>query len=313
MDNIHIALACDDNYAQHLGVALVSIIENKTADRKIFFHILENGLSQKNKEKIAFVINGSGCQSRFYHVGDEQIDNFPAPGHLSRATYLRLFLPYILPVELERVLYLDCDLVVLKDLGGLYQNDLNGKALAAVKDVKAKAIIRIYFYPGLLSYFNAGVMLIDLKKWRNLNLLEKSVEFINNHKEELSTADQDVLNCLLKDDWLELDRVFNTDMKHQLMNGLPPKETVILHYSDKIKPWNYLYRGRNKKYYFKYLAHTPWADFQYQDKNIKNFFKRYIISINKEARNMLRPLAPSWLIDWNKKKFLSKLSINSKF
>lgn len=307
MENIHIALASDNNYVQHLGVTLISILENKVSDKNIFFHILENGLSEINKEKIYSISNRYKCELKFYNINQSQIKNYPTLGHLSKATYLRLFIPDILPVEIEKILYLDCDLVVLKDLDRLYEIDLKGKALGAVKDVKAAEIIRIFFYPNLQSYFNAGVMLINVKLWRDFNLVKMAGEFINKYKNKLTTADQDVLNCIFNNNWLALPSIFNADMKHRNINSLPSPETVILHYSDKIKPWSYLYCGRNKKYYFKYLARSPWANFHYKDKALKNFFHKYILAINKKIRNTLRPLVPSWLIDWNKRMFLKKL------
>jgi len=308
MNNIHIALASDNNYAQHLGVTLISILENKTSDNNIFFHILENGLSQENKEKIISISHKYKSELKFYNIDNGKIKNFPESGHLSKATYLRLFIPDILPLEIEKILYLDCDLVVLKDLEPLYETDLNRKALGAVKDVKSNEIIRIFFYKNLQSYFNAGVMLLDIKIWRDSNLVQRAAEFINEYKDKLSTADQDVLNCLFENDWLELPSIFNMDMKHKNINSLPSPETVILHYSDKIKPWSYLYCGRNKKYYFKYLRKSPWSDFQYKNRTLNNFFKKYILASNKEIKNTLRPLAPNWLIDWNKKMFLKKIN-----
>ncbi len=307
MKNIHIVLASDNNYAQHLGITLISILENNVSDNNIFFYILENGLSKINKEKIISISNKYKCELKFYNVNQGQIKNYPAIGHLSKATYLRLLIPDIIPLKIEKILYLDCDLVVLKDLGSLYRTDLKGKALGAVKDVKAAEIIRIFFYPNLQSYFNAGVMLIDVKMWRDFNLVKKADEFINKYKNELTAADQDVLNCLFRNSWLELPSIFNIDMKHEDVNSLPSSKTVVLHYSDKIKPWSYLYCGRNKKYYFKYLAQSPWANFQYNDKTLNNFFKKYVLVTNKKTRNTLRPLMPNWLIDWNKKKFLKKL------
>lgn len=308
MNNIHIVLASDNNYVQHLGVALISILENKASDKDIFFHVLENGLSEINKEKIISISHKYRCELKFYNISENRTKDFPELGHLSRATYLRLFISDILPIEIEKVIYLDCDLVVLKDLGALYEMGLKGNALAAVKDVKAAEIIRIFFYPNLQSYFNAGVILIDVKMWRYLNIVKRAESFIGEYRDKLITADQDVLNCLFKNIWLELPSIFNMDMKHKGVNSLPSSDTVVLHYSDRIKPWSYLYCGRNKKYYFQYLAKSPWADFLYRDKTLKNFFRKYILAINHEVRNWLRSFMPGWLIDWNKKMFLKKIN-----
>jgi lipopolysaccharide biosynthesis glycosyltransferase len=303
---MHIVLASDNNYAQHLGVTLLSILENAKNPENISIHILEIEINKEAREKIKSIANKYQAHLEFYSIDKNILSSFPALGHLSIATYLRLFIPQLLPNHIDKVIYLDCDLVALRDLKGLYETNLNNKALAVVEDVKSQEIARIFFYPGLNSYFNAGVMLIDLKKWREEKITQKAISFIKEHKAKLKTADQDVLNCLFKNNYTKLDRKYNTDLKHHPINALPDKDTVILHYSDKIKPWSYLYVGKNKKYYFKYLELSPWNKFKYKDKNLKNFFKKYCLALKKEAKNRLRNFIPSTILDWHKRKFLEK-------
>lgn len=305
---IHLVLASDNNYAQHLGVTMASILENNHAKANIVFHILENNLNQENKEKLKIIKNKYNCQLFFYNIQEQEIENFPDMGYVSKTAYLRLFIPQILPEDINRVLYLDCDLIVLNDLKHLYQLELQGKSLAAIKDVKSEDIIRIFFYPKIKKYFNSGVMLIDVQTWREKNITKKAIDFITTYQKQITSSDQDVLNCLFADDWLEIDKIYNLDLKHEKINKLPPKDTVIFHYSDKIKPWSYLYTGKNKKYYFKYLALTPWNNFKYSDKNRKNFFKKYRLALLKISKNLLRPLIPKKLIDWHKERFFKKIN-----
>lgn len=304
MENINIVIASDNNYAQHLGIAIISVLENNDTKENLIFHILDNGISGEQKEKIISIEKKYQTKIIFYKIDASLLNNLPEIGHLTKATYLRLFITEILPSDINKIIYLDCDLIILKNIKELYYQDLKQFSLAAIRDVKAKEILRIYFYPGLKSYFNAGVLLINLQAWREKDIISQFLKFLDNYKNEISTADQDILNCLFKDDWLEINNKFNLDLKHQPINALPKQETVILHYSDKIKPWSYFYCGKNKKYYFKYLANSPWADFKYKDKNLKNAIKKYLTAINKTIRNILRPLVPNSLIDWNKKKFL---------
>lgn len=305
-NNIHLVLASDNNYAQHLGVTMVSILENNHLKSNIVFHILENNLNQENKEKLKIIKDKYNCQLFFYNIQEQEIENFPDMGYVGKTAYLRLFIPRILPKEINRVLYLDCDLIVLNDLQNLYQLELQGKSLAAIKDVKSEDILRIFFYPGIKKYFNSGVILIDVNAWREKNITKKAIDFIKKYQKQITSSDQDVLNCLFINDWLEIDKIYNLDLKHERINKLPSKDTVIFHYSDRIKPWSYLYTGKNKKYYFKYLSLTPWNDFKYSDKNLKNFFKKYKLVLLKIIKNLLRPLIPNKLIDWHKERFLSR-------
>ena len=304
---INIVLASDNNYIQHLGVTLISILENSKKTTKIAFYILEDGINDENKKKLKSISEKYGANIIFCYINKSLTINFPEMGHLSRATYFRLFIPWIIPQEIQKIIYLDCDLIVLKDISSLYKINLQGKSMAAVEDVKSQEIIRIYFYPNLKKYFNAGVLLINLDSWRKKNITQKAIGFINQHHHNLTTADQDVLNCLLNNDWLEIPRIYNLDPKHSTINSLPTKNTVILHYSDTIKPWSYLYVGKNKKYYFQYLALSPWKNFKYKDKNIKNLFKKYHLVGRKIIANNFRTIVPPFLIDWNKKRFNNKI------
>ncbi|HMB65256.1 MAG TPA: glycosyltransferase [Patescibacteria group bacterium] len=204
--------------------------------------------------------------------------------------------------KVDKFLYLDCDTVTLGDLSVLYEKSIEQKALAAVKDSMSKEILRIYFYPGLKDYFNSGVMLINLKKWKQFNLKEKAEEFFKNYGQYIIRADQDILNCLFKDDWKELDLKYNLDLKRGRKSYKIASQAVILHYSDKIKPWHYLFVGGSKKFYFQYLGKTPWKDFKYQDKSLKNFFKKYLINFFKLSKLLALKFIPKKLIDIYRKK-----------
>ena len=303
MNRINIILASDDNYAPHLATAMTSVMANCRRPSDLSFHILNCGLSEASREKIIDIGKEEGVSISVYNISADLLSGFPESGHLSLATYGRLFIADILPSDIKRAIYLDCDLVCLADLSELYNYNLQGKTLGAVRDVKSEAILRIYFYPGLESYFNAGVLLIDMEKLRQFDLPVKAGSFIEKYRHKLSTSDQDVLNCLFKDDWLEINRCFNLDMKHYSAFRLPAADTVILHYSDRIKPWNYLYCGRNQRYYFQYRAISPWPELVLAKTDVVGFFKKYFLAIKKEAINLIRPLLPDTLIDWHKRRF----------
>jgi len=313
MESIHLLMASDDNYAQHMGVAIVSILKNKKNNHSIIFHILDGGISEINKNKIKKIIEDGNQKICFYKIEDEKINSFPEIGYLSKATYYRLLITEILPDTINKVLYIDCDIVVLNDLYNLYNHDLNNRPIAAVKDIKSEEILRIYFYPKLLnSYFNAGVLLINLKYWRQNNVLPKFIDFINKYHAQLIAPDQDILNCIFKNNWIELEPKFNVDLKHESHNAMPKKNTVILHYSDKIKPWSYLYYGKNKKYYFDYLAISPWSNFKYPNKNLKNIIKKPKLIIIKYLKNKIRPITPIKILDIYKRYMLTTIKRSSK-
>jgi lipopolysaccharide biosynthesis glycosyltransferase len=185
----------------------------------------------------------------------------------------------------------------LNNIEELYNQKLNNFPLGAIKDQYENRILKNFFYSGLNSYFNAGVMLIDLKKWRKVKITKKSLEFIKEHKKDLKLHDQDVLNGLFKNNWQSLNKKFNFSAKNKSI----PSNVVILHYLTKEKPWSYLYEYKNKKYYWKYLKLSPWPDFKYLDKNLNNISKKINKKIAKKAKNFLRPLIPLRIIKKIKK------------
>jgi len=247
-NGINIVFAADDNYAQHLGVAIFSAIENYHDDRPLFFHILDNGIGSENKKRLKAMERQKGARLIFYDIPGSLLADCPEVNHLTKTSYARLLISELLPSDISKVIYLDADIVVLGNIAELYNQDLESYTLGAAADVMAREILRIYFYPGLSRYFNAGVLLINLDSWRRLGVKQKSLEFIRHHFNDIIRADQDILN----------------------LSGC---------------------------YYFSYLRMTPWDDFIFQDKNLKNFFKKYCLLLIKESKRALLPLLPSFLLD----------------
>jgi lipopolysaccharide biosynthesis glycosyltransferase len=302
---IPICLAADNNYAQHLGVTLLSVLENLNKNVNVDFHILCVGINNINKEKIKNVVYKYKAKVFFYELETHLFSNFKEINHLSLAAYARLFLPKILTSDIEKIIYLDSDTIVLQNIGQLYDIDVKDYALASVRDVMSSEILRIFFYPGLKKYFNSGVMLINLKKWKDDNLLEKSIEFAKQYNKYLLRADQDILNCIYKDSWKELPEEYNLDLKRKKNSKSLVKNAIILHYSDRIKPWHYLFYGDSKDYYWYYLKQSPWKDYTYPDKNYINIFKKPIIETKKRIKSYLSKIIPNRYIDQYRKKLWS--------
>jgi len=140
-------------------------------------------------------------------VPDEMLDKLPDTKWLPRASCLRLFISSVLPAELERVVYLDCDILVTADLAELYGTDMGGRPVAAVRD---RGMRPLYCAPlGLdaRNYFNAGMLLVDLKKWGGP--AQKALDLIASGGTIYPCLDQDVLNIVFKGNWLELEQRWN--------------------------------------------------------------------------------------------------------
>ena len=211
-DKINIVFASDDNYAQHIAVVIASIMA-KTKEKVCFFVINDNISSEKitQLKNTAVKLNTT---VEFIAVPEEQFKNVYLSGHVSKAAYFRLALADIMPDDIEKVIYLDVDLLVYDDVKNLWQNDIKKYALTAVPDFGIMASNRlcrqkkeVIGLPKGKAYINSGVLLINLKKWRQENYTKQILEIINEN--QFPHHDQDALNKLFMNNWLTLDLRWN--------------------------------------------------------------------------------------------------------
>jgi lipopolysaccharide biosynthesis glycosyltransferase len=283
---IECVFSTDDNYAQHLGVAIASLAENNRHHR-LSLHIVHHGVTPDNLRLLGEQIGTYENVAAAFHAFDaEPFSHFPIRIHLSLASYFRLFLTQLLPAQIKRALYLDADLVVRGDIGPLWRAPLNGNLIAAAPDPLADSNERLSLPPDY-CYFNAGVLLIDLDGWRREGLLPRFIDYIETHEAVLKFLDQDVLNVLLQDRVEYLDYGWNfqsrTESRHRDYLGLTSAEFEavrgnprIIHFSSRWKPWFYRHDVPFEAEYLKYLARTPWADKAQPDRNAKAMISRTI-------------------------------------
>ena len=176
----HIEIVCgtDANYAPHLGVLLRSILATNPG---IAFcvHVLHDDVPDSLQNKVAACARS--MRLVWYPITDHQLLEFRPLFHISRATYLRLAMAEMLPTTVQRVLYLDVDMVVNDTLIPLWQTRLEEKMLcAAVVDpgVDPQVFALKYALPSSGRYFNAGVLLLDLDALRAEGLLQRAVQLL---------------------------------------------------------------------------------------------------------------------------------------
>ena len=214
-----IVCCTDNNYVIPCGVLVTSICVNNPKE-EITVHILTEGISPENQEVLKKVVAKYGQQIQFYTVDKKVFANCPISRHITLATYFRLIMTDILPKSVEKVLYLDCDVVVRHSLRSLWDTDIKSYAAGVIPDMSIDDI-RIYNrlqYSPSLGYFNAGV---NLRYWRENNLSESFFEIINKYPERLRYHDQDVLNIVLKEIKLTL------PLKYNVQHGYFFKDPLI--------------------------------------------------------------------------------------
>lgn len=275
MENGQVQIACniDSSYVKYCIVMLTSLFENNR-DENICVHLIFGELPEEGKWKIENVVKKYGQTVQFYQVGDELLKDCLIYGdnsHISLATYYRVFLCSILPIQLDKVLYLDCDLVVNSSVSELWNTDISGYAVGCVEDMwsgKSDNYERLH-YDVSYSYFNAGVLLVNLLYWRSFSFEEKAIRYIQAHVSELVFNDQDVLNAILHDKKYFLPFRWNVQdgflrRKRRIRKESIPdlemelRHPVIIHYTGSKKPWQYKSIHPYKSLYYFYLDKTEW-------------------------------------------------------
>lgn len=295
MKSIDIIFSSDNNYAQHLGVALCSIFENKSNRYLINIYVIDGGISTENKSKLKILENKYSFIINYLYLKTEDYQDLYISDHISQATYYRILIPELLDKKINKILYLDCDLIVLGDIIDLFEINIYDYSVAAVeeqlKDIKIKLGMS-----DSTPYFNAGVMLINLIKWRELNISKITLNLVRNKPEILTFWDQDALNVTLADKCIVLDRRFNL-LNSGYKNISNINNPVIIHFSSSVKPW--LFNGRNPfdDKYFYYLNITPWRNKIYHYKIVRNI----LIESNKFLRFIIRKIIPVDIKEYLKK------------
>lgn len=288
---IPVVLAADHSYAMPLAVTLTSIAANKKPGPIFKIYILDGGLDEADKKKLES-FRSDEISVDFLAVDKENFALFPVKRYLKVATYYRLIAAEM--VDYAKIIYLDCDIIVNCDLADLYNIDLQGQVIAAVRE-RSEAYIKKYFFRPISRYFNAGVLLIDAVKWREEGVLKRVGDFVKDNIAKIRYDDQDIINHLLENDWWEIDGAYNFQLDmHQ--TGGNDRPMGILHFVGSRKPWHYLYRNRYKQYFLRYLRLSPYADYRYPDKNLKTFVQKYLLEpIFVFFKKIVKRIAPKFI------------------
>ncbi len=203
----------DNKYVNNLGVCTYSVMHNTCpyADNVRMF-IMDCGITEESKAKLtAQTKRFDNAEIIFYDINallDEVVPK--VENHWHRAIYGRLFLNKILEQYegIDRIIYLDSDIIVNEPIMELFELDLQGHCLAGVEDADESARRNVLNLPGH-TYINSGVLVIDTKRWVELDVGERVIEYINGFPEKLLYPDQDAINVILHNDILLIPLKYN--------------------------------------------------------------------------------------------------------
>lgn len=294
-NTILIVAATDNHYAILLGALIKSVEVNHHTSEKLCFYIIDDGISAANKARLKNSVDPSMTTIRWFDSKNILPPDVELPLHNSSfpdTVLLRLFIPYIVPAEARKVLYMDVDILVLRDIAELWNTDLEGRVMAAVQDMDNTMAsgwepipnYRALGIPGDAKYFNSGLLLIDPQKWREQDVSRKIIRFLNENLKHAKLIDQYGLNGVLYNQWLELDPRWNTFAYLKIENPF------IIHFVE-IKPIFKTYKANPayREEFYRYLRQTEWRDFQPIGDH-RRILKKVDTKLSKMARYILRSL-----------------------
>lgn len=267
---IDVCFASDDNYTQHLAVVIASILKNSSENSKFYFHILDGGIRDKNKQKLLKLQSIKPFNYNFYDMSKFDFSQLPLNrDYISVATYYRLFILDILPESIEKLIYLDCDVVVKEDLKKLYDINIDNYLAGVVEDEGSISQIHRLRLPLENNYFNAGVIVFNLKELRKYYFKEKCFDYYTKNQDSITLQDQDILNGVFNGKckfiplcWNANGRLFRfNELEHHYTEKdeiIARSNPAIIHYTDVEKPWKVKCNHPLQLEYFKYKWFTPY-------------------------------------------------------
>lgn len=240
MTPVNIAFCINEKYVEQLIVVLWSIMKNLTTGRDVNVWIVSSDMSDASKNYLRKLRLGfKNLHLNFLDIDAKELAQLPRTiDYISAETYYRYLLPNLLP-NIDKILYMDADIIVNGDISSLYDTDISKYYIAGgydlyIDDIKYKS--KIGFEQDEL-YVNAGVLLMNLKQMRTDNIPQKLIDTTKNMAGKVKYQDQDIINIVCRGKILEFDSIYNYTSHNILKEKSKYKHAVVIHYTGKNKPW----------------------------------------------------------------------------
>lgn len=294
-----------DSYAEIAATSIISVLENNKDIDIISIYVIDMGLSEKNKRNIVNMINAYERTIYFLEKFDieQHIGIEINVGRWHISTFSRLFLLHILPEELEKIIYLDCDMIVLSSLNELWSMDMENSWVMSADDCRGVKYRTNIGIDKDSIYTNNGLMVIDLKAWKDNNVELLFIDFIKKHNGDITYMDQGVLNGVLQpihkvkllpisynaqtacfdlgyDGLQTCRRPVWAYKKDEFEKGI--RNPIVVHFTtcfySGTRPWFQKDSHPYRREFLKYREMTPWRDIPLREDNTK-FIKKIMTKI----------------------------------
>lgn len=278
---MNILYTLNDNFVPQVASSITSVCENNRAARDITFFLFAKDISKENQKKLRQLINHYHRHLKIIALDDLE-SYFPFKfdtGGWNPIVLSRLLLHKILPKKVDKILYLDGDTIILGDLTNLYNNDMNGQAVGACIESACPKFMKQSLGLKNTNYYNAGVLLINVDKWRQEKIGEGIIQYYQSHNGKLFANDQDAINGYLKNQIYTLPPKYNygsvlDQYSYDFLKKLEypanyfsksdyekaKHHPIIIHYAGENRPWRKYNTHEYRAEYKKYLNLTPWRN-----------------------------------------------------
>lgn len=270
---MNILLCFDNSYSPYAATTIVSFCMNNEGHH--IFYVITDGIDEVNTLRLLRLVSRFNSELKILLVNESEFQNFPigaetASTYIKLPTYFRLFLLKLLPKDIDKLIYLDCDIIVNGNIRPLWEMEFPSEVvLMAVEDdvsTARKAPLRLGYDPKF-SYFNAGVLFLSVCKIRRCISHDEILEYIKINRAKIKLHDQDILNALFFNRKQFIPMKYNVlDTNYEKYHKINPRykgETeainhpIVIHYSGPIKPWHKECIHPYKNIFFQYAKCVP--------------------------------------------------------
>jgi lipopolysaccharide biosynthesis glycosyltransferase len=278
---VTIVYGVDNRFARALAASIESALDHLGGDHWLDIHIIDGGLTRRNLARIDRSFAQRACRLSWHRPEDRRLRSLKVGGAITVATYYRLLIPDLLPTQ-DKAIYLDADLVVRGDLAALWRLPVGDRHLLAVQDQGVRLVSGPYGLsnyqslgiPSSAKYFNAGVLVLNLAKWRREGTAQAVVDYVRDHHEHIRFHDQDGLNAILWNSWGELHPRWNQMAQFLKVRSSEEgpfdadthravaSDPQIVHFSSADKPWRFGCQHPAAALFFGYLDRTEFRGYR---------------------------------------------------
>ena len=273
---MHFAFCVDANYVKYAGILMHNLLALHP-EEQLNFHLMTTGVDEEDEKRLdIFAKKFADRMNLFVYDATELLAGIPmgenAPPRLKTVVLLRIMLAECLPENVDRVIYMDVDMLVLTPLKELWQTDLQGKAIAAVPYMVEEKdnITPLEPYQIELgfdhdTYFNAGLMVQDLRVWRQTDLMPRVVECYLKNSSSFKLLEQDALNTVIGKDYVKLPARYNIQREANHPYLQYPQDTAVLHLVNEAKQWCMGCNPLIYRLYLPYVEQSEWHGMDMQE------------------------------------------------